>query len=226
MEVARWSLAPAALGMLRRSTKGRRNDCFGPTAQSRPRACAVRVADKNKPVRAGGARGGGRAGDQVPRLLAAQGGDGGVRVRPEHQRSCLQLERIPIESTPMILRVEQREGRRHRYVMLSPQVLALLCAWSNARCCRFPSRGSSHPHRRCSASRFCFSAGTARHQSAMAIDARSASFSARVCGCQSRTAPSSHEVQQIIEPGFADPDQRERAVATALDTHADVNVPA
>jgi hypothetical protein len=34
-----------------------------------------------------------------------------------------------IESTRMMLRVEQGEGRRDRYVMLSPQLLAFLRAW-------------------------------------------------------------------------------------------------
>jgi integrase len=37
-----------------------------------------------------------------------------------------------IDSTRMVIRVEQGKGRKDRYVMLSPQLLALLRAWWKA----------------------------------------------------------------------------------------------
>jgi hypothetical protein len=51
MEVARWSLAPAALGMLRRSTKGRRNDCFGPGVRCASMKRRARELDDGLPMR-------------------------------------------------------------------------------------------------------------------------------------------------------------------------------
>src|SRR6201995_740761 len=53
-----------------------------------------------------------------------------------------------IDSSRMVIRIEQGKGSRDRYVMLSPQLLGILRSyWRLARPARwlFPSRGGGHP---------------------------------------------------------------------------------
>jgi integrase/recombinase XerD len=61
-----------------------------------------------------------------PRYKAAMATAYGAGLRASE---VVSLKVTDIDSTRMMLRVEQGKGRRDRYVMLSPQLLALLRAW-------------------------------------------------------------------------------------------------
>ncbi len=55
-----------------------------------------------------------------------------------------------IDRQPMAIRVDQGEGRKDHYVMLSPSPLALLRAWWRAgRCCRWSTTMWCYPHLHC-----------------------------------------------------------------------------